>query len=274
MNNKIEIPQASNPDDINEQFGVLVDIIKILRKECPWDRNQTNESIAHLMIEETYETIEAINNKDDKEFSKELGDLLLHVIMHSVMAEERNAFGILEVIKKIQNKLIHRHPHVFGDVEVSGEKDVLKNWENLKLQEGKESILEGVPPTLPALLRAQRVQFKAAKVGFDWNNKKDVWKKIEEELQELKIELENNNHQKAKEELGDVLFSIVNASRFEDVVAEEALQNSNNKFIRRFRYIEENAAEQGRLLSDMSLAEMDALWDEAKKTEDRRKIKE
>ncbi|OGU17706.1 MAG: nucleoside triphosphate pyrophosphohydrolase [Ignavibacteria bacterium GWB2_35_12] len=267
MSEKIEIPQAKNPDDINEQFGVLVDIIKILRKECPWDRNQTNESIAHLMIEETYETIEAINNKDDKEFSKELGDLLLHVIMHSVMAEERNAFGIIDVIKKIQKKLIHRHPHVFGDVEVSGEKDVLRNWENLKLQEGRDSILDGVPPTLPALLRAQRVQFKASKVGFDWNKKQEAWKKIDEELAELKYELEQNNHKKAQEELGDILFSIVNASRFEDVVAEEALQNSSNKFIRRFKYIEVKAAEQGRLLSDMTLAEMDALWDEAKSKE-------
>lgn len=270
MSERIEIPQAKNPDDINEQFGVLVDIIKILRKECPWDRNQTNESIAHLMIEETYETIEAINNKNDKEFSKELGDLLLHVIMHSVMAEERNAFGILDVLKKIQKKLVHRHPHVFGDVEVSGEKDVLRNWENLKMQEGRDSILDGVPPTLPALLRAQRVQFKASKVGFDWNKKQDAWKKIDEELAELKHELEKNNHKKAQEELGDILFSIVNASRFEDVVAEEALQNSSNKFIRRFRYIEVKAKEQGRLLSDMTLVEMDALWDEAKKKENRK----
>ena len=269
MSEKIEIPQASNPDDLNEQFGVLVDIIKILRKECPWDRNQTNESIAHLMIEETYETIEAINNKDDKEFSKELGDLLLHIIMHSVMAEERNAFGILDVLKKIQIKLIHRHPHVFGDVEVSGEKDVLRNWENLKLQEGRGSILDGVPPTLPALLRAQRVQFKASKVGFDWNKKQEAWKKIDEELAELKHELEQNNHKKAQEELGDILFSIVNASRFEDVVAEEALQNSSNKFIRRFKYLEQKASEQGRLLSDMTLTEMDALWDEAKSKENK-----
>jgi XTP/dITP diphosphohydrolase len=267
MSTKIEIPKADNPDNVEQQFTALVEIIKILRQECPWDKKQTNESIAHLLIEETYETIDAINNNDDKEFCKELGDILLHVLMHGVMAEERGAFSIIDIIKKLQKKLIYRHPHVFGDVEVSGEKDVLRNWENLKMNEGRESILEGVPPSLPALLRAQRVQFKASKVGFDWNDRNGAWTKIEEELKELNEELKNNNHKKAQEELGDILFSIVNASRFEDVVAEEALQHSNNKFIRRFRYIEQKAVEHNKLLSDMTLEEMDTLWDEAKELE-------
>ncbi len=267
MNVKIEVPKAVEPDDLEQQFTALVEIIKILRRECPWDKKQTNESIAHLLIEETYEMIDAIDNHEDKEFCEELGDVLLHVLMHGIMAEEKGAFGIIDIIKTLQKKLVYRHPHVFGDVEVSGEKDVLRNWENLKMNEGRESILEGVPPSLPALLRAQRVQFKAAKVGFDWKDKNGAWAKISEELEELKRELDNNEHKRAQEELGDVLFSIVNASRFEDVVAEEALQHSNNKFIRRFRYIEEKAAEQKRLLSDMTLGEMDALWDEAKELE-------
>jgi len=264
QNNKIKAPQPKNPDSLANQFTNLVEIIKILRKECPWDRRQTNESISQLLIEETYEVIDAINNGNDEEFSKELGDVLLHVIMHSVMAEERKAFTLIDVLKKIQKKLIHRHPHVFSDVEINEEKDVLRNWENLKIQEGQTSILQGVPKTLPALMRAQRLQFKASKVGFDWYNKNGAWDKIEEELKELKKEIETNNFTAAKEELGDLIFAIVNAARFEEVVAEEALQKANDKFTARFQYIEEKAKEQGKLLSDMTLEEMDKLWDEAK----------
>lgn len=262
-----KIPKANNPNDLAEQFLVLVEIIKILRKECPWDSKQTNESIAHLLIEESYETIDAIHEKNDSEFSKELGDLLLHIIMHAIMAEERNAFDLMAVIQKIQKKLVHRHPHVFGDVQVSGEEDVMVNWENLKKKEGKKSALDGVPSTLPALLQAERIQHKASRVGFDWDNKEDVWLKVEEEMAELKHEITNGNHEKAFSELGDLLFAIVNAARFENIVPEEALQKTNKKFIKRFRYIEKKATELNKELNNMTLAEMDELWDEAKKLE-------
>lgn len=266
-NLKNEIPKANNPESIPEQFDAFVEIVKVLRRKCPWDKIQTNESIAHLLIEEAYETLDAIKTKDDKEFAKELGDLLLHIVMHSVMAEERNAFNILDVIKKSQQKLIHRHPHVFGEVEVDGEKDVLQNWESLKMQEGQKSILGGVPQAMPALLRAQRIQHKVANVGFDWEKREDVWKKVEEELAELKYEILNKNSTKAFEELGDFIFALVNAARFENIVAEEALQNTNDKFMRRFQFIEKTAKEQNKNLKEMSLEEMDALWDEAKKLE-------
>jgi len=264
QDNKIKAPAPINPESLADQFMNFVEIVKILRRHCPWDRRQTNESISQLLIEETYEAIEAINEGDDEEFAKELGDIFLHIVMHSVIAEERGAFNLIDVLKKIQTKLIHRHPHVFSDVEISGEKDVMRNWENLKIEEGQSSILQGVPKTLPALMRAQRLQFKAAKVGFDWDNKNGVWDKIEEELKELRREIESNNFKRAKEELGDVIFAIVNAARFEDVVAEEALQMANNKFTARFQYIEKKAKEQGKRLSDMSLEEMDNLWEEAK----------
>jgi XTP/dITP diphosphohydrolase len=265
--NKLQAPQPKDPKSLADQFLNFVEIVKILRRECPWDRRQTNESISQLLIEETYEAIEAIGKQDDDEFAKELGDILLHIVMHSVIAEERNSFNMLTVLEKIQKKLVHRHPHVFSDVEIDGEKDVMRNWENLKIAEGQTSILQGVPKILPALMRAQRIQFKASKVGFDWDNKQGVWDKIEEELQEFRHEIESNNYQKASEELGDILFAIVNAARFEDVVAEEALQKTNDKFTRRFQYIEQKAKEQGRNLSDMTLGEMDAYWDEAKKLE-------
>ncbi len=263
-NQMYEVPKPKDPDSLADQFLNFVEIVKILRKGCPWDRKQTNESISQLLIEETYEMIEAIAKKDDMEFSKELGDIFLHVVMHSVIAEERGAFDLVDVLKRIQTKLVHRHPHVFGDVKVNGEKDVMQNWENLKIEEGQTSILQGVPNTLPALMRAQRIQFKASKVGFDWDNKKGVWDKIEEELQELKAEMEANDIEKISEEMGDLIFAIVNAARFDDVVAEEALQKTNDKFIRRFKYIEEKAKEINKNISDMSLEEMDKYWDEAK----------
>jgi len=266
-NNKVEVPKPKDPNSLTDNFLSFYEIVKILRRECPWDRRQTNQTISQLLIEETYEAIEAINDNDDDEFSKELGDILLHVVMHSVIAEERDAFNFTDVLKKISKKLVHRHPHVFGDVEINGEKDVMKNWENLKIEEGQKSILQGVPKTLPALMRAQRIQFKASKVGFDWTDKKGVWDKIEEELAEFKKEIEANNFEKASEELGDIIFAIVNAARFEEVVAEEALQKTNDKFTRRFQYIESKAKEQGKKLSDMTLAEMDAFWDEAKLSE-------
>lgn len=263
----ISAPVVNNPDDMLEQFKALYDVVTILRKECPWDRRQTNESIAQLLIEETYEAIDAINNHDYDEFSKELGDILLHIIMHSIMAEEKGSFNINTVMQKIREKLVHRHPHVFSDVEIENEGDIMRNWENLKFKEGRTSLLEGVPKILPSLLRAQRLQFKASKVGFDWNSKQGVWDKIEEELREYRAELDKNNMQKAGEELGDILFAIVNAARFEDIVAEESLQFTNDKFTRRFQYIEKKAKEQGKMLSDMTLEEMDFFWDEAKAKE-------
>ncbi|MBM2813398.1 MAG: Nucleoside triphosphate pyrophosphohydrolase [Ignavibacteria bacterium] len=262
--NRIEVPLAMREDRLGDQFETFTDIVKILRIHCPWDREQTNESIAHLIIEESYEALEAIQKKDDKEFAKELGDLLLHIVMHSVMAEERGAFGLLDVMKLIQEKIVFRHPHVFRDVNVSGQDEVVQNWEALKKLEGKKSTLDGVPFAMPSLLRAERIQHKASKVGFDWDDKKEVWKKVEEELLELKEAALAGDSEKAKEELGDLLFSIVNAARFDKIVAEEALQFTNSKFIRRFKFIEESAAQAGRDMKDMSLAEMDALWDEAK----------
>ena len=263
----LEIPLANNPEDVLEQFSILIEIVRILRKECPWDKAQTHESISQLIIEEAYEVIDALEQKNDNDFAEELGDVLLHIVMHGVLAEERGAFTIIDIINKIQEKLIRRHPHVFGDTVVHGQKDVLRNWENIKMNEGKNSLLEGVPKILPALLRAQRLQFKASKVGFDWVNRTGVWDKLEEELLEYKKEIDDKNYAKASEELGDLLFAVVNVSRFDEIVAEEALQKANNKFTRRFQYIENKAKQMSKLLSDMTLEEMDLFWDEAKALE-------
>lgn len=265
MSEKIKIPQVNNPGSIEEQFKKLVEIVKILRVHCPWDRKQTNESIAPLLIEEAYETISAIENHNDKEFQKELGDLLLHIVMHSIMAEERNAFNLMDVIIGIQEKLIFRHPHVFGDIEVSGEEEVLKNWEVLKQKEGRDSVLEGVPSNLPALLRAERIQFKASRVGFDWERSEQVWEKVIEELNELKSTTENNEPiSRIEEELGDLLFAIVNYARFLGISPEIALQKTNNKFIKRFQVIESTAANMNKSLSELSLEEMDEIWNKSK----------
>lgn len=258
------VPKAKNPESMTDQFEAFVEIVRILRKECPWDRKQTNGSIAHLLIEECYETIDAIEKGDDEEFSKELGDLLLHVVMHAVMAEQRGSFNIIDVMKKISAKLVNRHPHVFGEVAVSGEDEVMNNWEAIKMREGQKSILQGVPKALPALLRAERIQHKASRVGFDWKDKDNVWDKVDEELGELKVEIKNGNMENKIAEFGDFLFSVVNAARFEDVVPEEALQKTNNKFTRRFQYIEKKVRESGKNMNEMSLEQMDAIWDEAK----------
>ncbi len=260
----IPIPQPSNPDSIKDQFESFVELVTILRRECPWDRKQTHESISHLFIEEAYEMIDAIEASDDKEFAKELGDLFLHIVMHAVIAEQRGAFSILDVMKKVQEKLIHRHPHVFGEISADDEETVRKNWEELKMQEGRSSALEGVPNALPALLRAQRIQEKAANVGFDWDEEADVWKKVYEEIDELRAELDFGNQEKIADELGDVLFSIVNAARFRSIIAEEALQKTSNKFKRRFMSIEQSAQAMGKQLKDMTLQEMDELWNKAK----------
>lgn len=266
-NSSIPIPKAKNPADIAEQFLTLVEIIKLLRIHCPWDRRQTNESIAHLLIEEAYEVLSAIENKDDDEFQKELGDILLHIIMHSIMADERNAFNLLNVITKIQDKLIFRHPHVFGSTTVNGEEDVVRNWEELKKKEGRQSTLDGVPLNLPALLRAERIQHKASRVGFDWEKKEQVWEKVAEELNELQEAVATQQPDKIQEELGDLLFAIVNYARFLEISPEIALQKTNNKFIERFQAIESYAKENNKHLSEMTLSEMDEVWELAKNKE-------
>lgn len=260
------------------KFNELVQIVKRLRKECPWDREQTNDSIKSAIIEEAYEVVEAIDKKDFDELKKELGDLLLHVVFHTVIAEEENHFNIDEVIETIKNKLIRRHPHVFGETQVNGSEEVKKNWERIKLEEGRESILDGVPPYLPALQRAHRLQEKAAKVGFDWENKEDVWKKVIEEIQEMHEieEMKKNPNlaeksveltKKLEEEVGDVFFALVNYSRFLGINPEEALRFTNNKFIQRFQYIENKLKEEGKTITDSNLSEMDKYWNESKHSE-------
>ncbi|MBS1561379.1 MAG: nucleoside triphosphate pyrophosphohydrolase [Bacteroidetes bacterium] len=261
------IPTPKDPQDLLQYMGSFVELVRILRAQCPWDMKQTHESISHLLIEEAYETLEAIAAKDDKEFSKELGDLLLHVVMHAVIAEQRGAFSLIDVIDNEFKKLVNRHPHVFGDEVAADEAKVLENWEKLKMKEGRTSILDGVPKALPAALRAQRVQEKAANAGFDWDDKALVWDKVEEEIRELRAEVERGDAVAMQREFGDVLFALVNAARHEQFIAEDALHGTTNTFMRRFQYIEVKAREAGRQLEEMSLAEMDALWDEAKRLE-------
>lgn len=250
-----------------KRFADLVEIVKILRKECPWDRKQTHQSIKDNLIEETYEAVEAIDTKDFDELKKELGDVLLHVVFHSNMADETDHFSIDQVIYSIQEKLIRRHPHVFGDEVAENDEQVAENWESIKLEEGKASILEGIPKQLPALIRAQRMQEKAANVGFDWPESQQVWDKLEEELQEFKEVLEKKDPQKSREEFGDLLFSLVNYGRFFDLNAEDSLRSTNKKFIQRFQYIEEQLEQQDKEISEVSLEEMDKHWNDAKKEE-------
>lgn len=251
-----------------KNFSDLVEIVKILRKECPWDRKQTHESIKDNLIEEAYEAVEAIDTGDFEDLKKELGDVLLHVVFHSNMADEASNFSIGEVIYSIQEKLIRRHPHVFSDKVVKDEAQVAENWENIKLKEGKESILEGIPKQLPALIRAQRMQEKAANVGFDWPEFSQVWDKLQEELQEFKEVLQEGDKEKSREEFGDLLFSLVNAGRFFDLNAEDSLRSTNKKFIRRFQYIESRLKEEKKSISNVSLEEMDRHWNQAKKEND------
>ena len=258
------------------KFKEFVEIVKRLRKECPWDREQTNDSIKAATIEEAYEVVEAIEKKNYNELKNELGDLLLHVVFHTIIASESNGFTIDEVIDSIQNKLIRRHPHVFGDVKVSGAQEVKKNWEEIKLEEGRNSVLDGVPEMLPALQRAHRLQEKASKVGFDWEKKEDVWKKVIEEIEEMheieKVKSQKSNAESEEEiynqlenEIGDVFFALVNYARFLDVNPENALRRTNSKFIRRFGYVEEKIKAMGKKLSDSNLKEMDFFWEESKK---------
>ena len=248
-----------------EAFGRLLDIMDDLRAKCPWDMKQTLESLRHLTIEETYELGDAILDNDLEEIKKELGDVLLHIVFYSKIGSESNAFDIGDVANSICEKLIHRHPHIYGDVVVADEEEVKRNWEKLKLKEGKKSVLEGVPKSLPAVVKASRIQDKVKGVGFDWEEAHQVWDKVQEELNELQVEVEVGNQDNIEAEFGDVLFSMINYARFLKVNPEDALERTNKKFIKRFQYLESKATELGKSLADMTLAEMDVFWEEAKR---------
>lgn len=244
-------------------FERLLTIMDELREKCPWDRKQTMESLRYLSIEELYELSDAILEGNYSEIKKELGDLMLHLVFYSKIASEQGHFDVADVLNGVCDKLIERHPHIYGNVQVADEEEVKRNWESIKLKEGKKSVLEGVPKSLPALVKAHRIQEKAKGVGFEWKNAEDVWLKVEEELKEFKAA--STDDQKKEEEFGDLLFSLINYARFMGINPEDALERTNKKFIRRFQYMEEKAAEQQRSLHDMTLEEMDALWNEAKK---------
>lgn len=252
-----------------EAFGRLLDVMDELREKCPWDREQTNESLRANTIEETYELAEAIIANNNPEIKKELGDLLLHVVFYSKIGEEKEAFDIGDVCHAICDKLIFRHPHVFGDQQADNAGMVEKSWEQIKLKEkgGNKTVLEGVPSALPALVKAYRIQDKARNAGFDWNERQDVWEKVKEELGELEAEIEGLDADRMEAEFGDMLFSIINAARLYKVNPDNALERTNRKFIYRFNYMEQKLREQGRPLKEVSLEEMEAIWQEAKKTE-------
>lgn len=248
-----------------QAFGRLLDIMDELRSKCPWDKKQTFQSLRHLTIEETYELGDAILNNDLEEIKKELGDVLLHIVFYAKIGSETNDFDIGDVANSIAEKLVYRHPHIYGDVKVEDEEDVKQNWEKLKLKEGKKSVLEGVPKSLPAVVKANRIQDKVAGVGFDWEKPEQVWLKVQEELNELNAEIEKGNTDNIESEFGDVLFSMINYARFINVNPENALERTNKKFINRFQYLEEQSKNQGKSLHDMTLAEMDVYWNAAKK---------
>lgn len=249
-----------------KSFERLLNIMDELREKCPWDRKQTMESIRNLTIEETYELADAILQEDTVEIKKELGDILLHIVFYSKIASEEKRFDIKDVIDALCEKLIFRHPHVFGDVDVNDDANkVTENWEELKQKEGNKSVLSGVPGSLPALIKANRIQEKVRAVGFDWEAREQVWDKVHEELDELKVELVAENKENTEKEFGDLLFSVVNAARLYGVDPETALERTNLKFMKRFNYLEENTIKKNRSLKTMSLDEMNAIWEEAKK---------
>src|SRR5690554_566231 len=252
-------------EDQLKAFDRLLTIMDELREQCPWDRKQTMESLRHLTIEETYELGDAILDNDLEEVKKELGDVLLHIVFYAKIGSETKDFDIADVCNTICDKLIARHPHIYGDVEVADEADVKRNWEKLKLKEGKKSVLEGVPKSLPAVVKASRIQEKVAGVGFDWEKPEQVFEKFKEELGELQHEISENNTEEIEPEFGDVLFSMVNYARFLGINPENALERTNKKFISRFQYLEARATEINKSLKDMTLAEMDVFWNEAKK---------
>ena len=245
-------------------FDRLLTIMDELREECPWDNKQTMQSLRHLTIEETYELGDAILDDNLEQVKNELGDLLLHIVFYSKIASETKTFDIADVANSICEKLIHRHPHVYGDLKVSNEAEVKENWEQLKLKEGKASVLEGVPRSLPALVKASRIQEKVAGVGFDWENSNQVWEKVQEELLEFKLELDIGDKVSMDKEFGDVLFSLINYARSVDINPENALELTNKKFIKRFQFLEHKAKEMQKSLHDMTLDEMDVFWEEAK----------
>jgi XTP/dITP diphosphohydrolase len=246
-------------------FERLLNIMDELREKCPWDKIQTFETIRNLTIEEVYELADAIIEKDIPEIKKELGDLALHLVFYSRIASETNDFNITDVLNSICDKLIYRHPHVFGEINVKDDTEVKHNWEELKLREGNKSTLSGVPHSLPALIKANRIQEKVRAVGFDWDDPSQVWDKVEEELKELKVEIEANNQDKLEAEFGDLLFSVVNAARLYNVDPETALERTNRKFIKRFKYLETEAKSEGRKLKEMNLDEMNEIWEKAKR---------
>jgi len=250
-----------NPSD---KFEDLIQLVSILRRECPWDREQTHSSIKDNLIEEAYEAVEAIDNEDYDELSRELGDLLLHVVFHSKIASENHSFTIDDVIFRISEKLIRRHPHVFGKAVAENQKEVATNWESIKLSEGKESVLDGIPKQLPGLIRAQRMQEKAGNVGFDWAEWQLAWEKLNEEIDEWRDSVANQSEADQKEEFGDLLFSLVNVGRLLGLNAEDSLRLANNKFNDRFRYIENKLSERGKSITESNLEEMDQFWEEAK----------
>lgn len=248
-----------------EAFERLATIMDELREKCPWDMKQTIDSLRHLTIEETFELTDAIIDNDLPSIKKELGDLMLHLLFYAKIAEEKKEFNIADVIHAQCEKLIFRHPHIYGDVKVKDEEEVKRNWEQLKLMEGNKSVLGGVPRSLPAMVKSMRIQEKARGVGFDWDRPEQVWEKVEEELNEFKEAAESGDQKHAEEEFGDVLFSLINYARFKNINPEEALERTNKKFIYRFQYLEEASKADGKNLSDMTLEEMDRYWNEAKK---------
>ncbi len=252
-----------------EAFGRLLDVMDRLRVECPWDRKQTNDSLRPNTIEETYELCDAIIRDDQREICKELGDVLLHIVFYSRIGEEKGEFDVADVCNKLCDKMIFRHPHVYGETVAKSAEEVLDNWEQIKQREkgGNKTVLSGVPAALPSLIKAYRVQDKACHVGFDWENKEDVWAKVHEELNELEAELRQEDKPRSEQELGDFLFSVINAARLYKLNPDNALEMTNQKFIRRFNYIEQHSIKAGRPLTEMSLEEMDALWNEAKRLE-------
>ena len=262
-------------NSLSDSFLKLVSIMDDLREKCPWDKKQTIQSLRQLTIEETYELADAITEQDWKGIKEELGDLLLHILFYAKIGTEQKQFGLEEVIERISEKLIFRHPHIYGDpanegklLKVNDEEDVKKNWENLKLKEGKKSILSGVPKSLPSTVKAMRLQEKAKQVGFEWENKDQVWEKVEEEIKELKEVVDTGQQAKVEEEFGDVLFSLINYARFLQVDAENALELTNKKFIHRFTQMEQSALKEGKDLTNMSLEEMDDIWNSVKQHRD------
>ena len=249
-----------------QAFERLLNIMDVLRAKCPWDKKQTLESLRYLSIEEMYELSDAILNKDMDQIKNELGDIMLHLVFYAKIASETNQFDITDVLNGICDKLIHRHPHIYGDIEASTEEEVKQNWEKLKLKEGKKSVLEGVPRSLPAMVKAIRIQEKVRGVGFDWDDIDQVWEKVLEELEELKVEIKAADKLKTEQEFGDLLFSLINYSRFLEVNPEDALERTNKKFIQRFQQMEAILKEERKNLSDMTLSEIDMYWKQVKKT--------